>query len=29
VYEGAMDAFVVENGKITAHFFAGKVSRRF
>jgi ketosteroid isomerase-like protein len=28
VYEGAMDAFVVENGKITAHFFAGKVSRR-
>jgi ketosteroid isomerase-like protein len=26
IYEGAMDAFVVENGKISAHFFAGKIT---
>lgn len=26
VYEGAVDAFVVENGKIVAHFFAGKIT---
>ncbi len=26
VYEGAIDAFVVENGKITAHFFSGKIT---
>ena len=25
LYEGAMDAFVVENGKIVAHFFSGKM----
>jgi hypothetical protein len=25
-YEGAMDAFVVENGKIVAHFFSGKIT---
>jgi ketosteroid isomerase-like protein len=27
-YEGAMDAFVVENGKIVAHFFSGKITRK-
>jgi len=26
LYEGAMDAFVVEHGKITAHFFSGKIT---
>jgi ketosteroid isomerase-like protein len=26
LYEGAMDAFVVENGKIVAHFFSGKIT---
>ena len=26
VYEGAMDAFVVEGGKIVAHFFSGKIT---
>ena len=26
IYEGAMDAFVVENGKIVAHFFSGKIT---
>jgi len=26
VYEGAMDAFVVEEGKISAHFFSGKIT---
>ena len=26
VYEGAIDAFAVENGKITAHFFSGKIT---
>ena len=26
VYEGAMDAFVVEEGKIVAHFFSGKIT---
>ena len=26
LYEGGMDAFVVENGKIVAHFFSGKIS---
>ena len=28
VYEGAMDAFVVENGKIVAHFFSGKITAK-
>ena len=28
LYEGAMDAFVVENGKIVAHFFSGKIRRK-
>lgn len=27
-YEGAMDAFVVENGKIVSHFFSGKITRK-
>jgi ketosteroid isomerase-like protein len=26
VYETGCDAFVVENGKITAHFFSGKIT---
>ena len=26
VYEGAMDGFVVRDGKIVAHFFAGKIT---
>lgn len=26
LYEGAMDAFVVEQGKIVAHFFSGKIT---
>ncbi|MEX2015026.1 MAG: nuclear transport factor 2 family protein [Candidatus Hydrogenedentales bacterium] len=26
VYEGATDVFVVNNGKIVAHFFAGKIT---
>jgi ketosteroid isomerase-like protein len=26
VYEGATDVFVVQNGKIVAHFFAGKIT---
>ena len=28
LYEGAMDAFVVENGKIVAHFFSGKITAK-
>ena len=28
IYEGAMDAFVVENGKISAHFFSGKITQK-
>jgi ketosteroid isomerase-like protein len=26
VYEGATDGFVIQNGKIAAHFFAGKIT---
>ena len=28
LYEGAMDAFVVENGKIIAHFLSGKITSK-
>jgi ketosteroid isomerase-like protein len=28
VYEGATDAFVIQNGKIVAHFFAGKITAK-